>query len=333
MAIYCSRSDCKAGALAQKQAETTTKLLGNPFCPEHAAVESAKSPRDRVLAYLHRENFKESEKDFYKLEDGSNIAVDLRGFGHVVGVIINGKLEEEGHGVLKIIDIRNTIEDLLEKKSAGKQKESKAQPKSAEVVKPKGEVKKMEPEKALVVKEPEVTLSIEVIKQYICPTATDAEAFNFLQLCHYRGLNPFLKEAYLIKYGTGTASMVVGKDAFTRKAEESSAFDGYEAGIVILTKEGKIEEREGTIVLKDETLLGGYAKVRRKNTTLPFVNKVGFNEFNKNQGNWKTMPAVMIRKCALVGALREAFTKELGGCYDAAELDPNADVKPDEAKS
>jgi phage recombination protein Bet len=165
-------------------------------------------------------------------------------------------------------------------------------------------------------------LCLEDIQKYLCPKATEAEAYMFLQLCVNRGLNPFLKEAYLIKYGD-TANMVVGKDAFTRKAEESGKLDGFEAGIVILNVEGRMDEREGTIVLKDETLIGGYAKVKRKDMAGEFVNKVSLQEFNRNQGNWKTMPAVMIRKCALVGALREAFTKELGGCYDSAEVAEN----------
>lgn len=269
---------------------------------------------------------------------------------------------EQGHSIAEIDDIRSEIAGILKHRGTDEQKEQpapvsevkhekehteaetgkvakiegtktnapevKPEPKShvmpAEVVKSKGD-KKMETrkeEKVLAIKEPEVTLSIDVIKQYICPTATDAEAFSFLQLCHYRQLNPFLKEAYLIKYGN-TTSMVVGKDAFTRKAEESPAFDGYEAGIVLFS-EGKFEERVGTILKPKEELVGGWAKVYRKNTAKPFEVRVSLAEYDKKMNNWKSMPATMIRKVALVQALREAFTKELGGCYDATEIDPDA---------
>ena len=60
----------------------------------------------------------------------------------------------------------------------------------------------------------DVELSIVEIKRTFCPKATDQEAANFLHLCRYMGLNPFVKDAYLIKHGDNDATMVVGKDAF-----------------------------------------------------------------------------------------------------------------------
>nr|WP_243104368.1 recombinase RecT [Clostridium sp. AF15-41] len=35
----------------------------------------------------------------------------------------------------------------------------------------------------------------------------------FINLCRFNGLNPWLKEAYCIKYGNEPATMVVGKEA------------------------------------------------------------------------------------------------------------------------
>lgn len=192
----------------------------------------------------------------------------------------------------------------------------KPAPKETEVVTP---ARVHQPNAIVPAKKEEVTLTIDVIKQYLCPNATDAEAYNFLQLCLARGLNPFLKEAYLIKYGNGAASMVVGKDAFTRKAEASPEFDGYEAGVVI-ESDGKLEDRIGTILRKGEELVGGWAKVYRKKATKPFEVRVSLAEYDKKMNNWKTMPCTMIRKVALVQALREAFTAELGGCYDRSEM-------------
>lgn len=164
-------------------------------------------------------------------------------------------------------------------------------------------------------------LTIQDIRTYLCPKATESEAYMFFQLCVNRGLNPFLKEAYLVKYGDSAATMIVGKDAFTRKAEESGMLDGYEAGIIVKTAADPttIEERVGTILYEKEVLLGGWARIYRKDMSKPFEVKVGLNEYKK-QNNWLTMPGTMIRKVALVQALREAFTKELGGCYDAAEV-------------
>ena len=169
-------------------------------------------------------------------------------------------------------------------------------------------------------------VTVQAIIKYICPEATTVEAYNFMQLCLGRGLNPFLKEAYLIKYKKdGVPTMVVGKDAFTRKAEESGQLDGFETGVIIQDK-GKPEliERVGMMVLKDEVIIGGWAKVHRKDMIHPFEVKVSLSEYIKpgktNKTNWDTMPATMIRKVALCQALREAFTSELGGCYDSAEM-------------
>ena len=175
-------------------------------------------------------------------------------------------------------------------------------------------------------------LTVTKIKQYLCPTATDAEAYNFLQLCVHRDLNPFLKEAYLIKYGSMPATMVVGKDAFTKKAEESGKLDGFEAGIIVKTSEGKIERRIGVVQYEGDVLLGGWAKIYRKDMKYPFVCEVPLSEYmkykdGKPQSSWGIMPGTMIRKVALVQSLREAFTKELGGCYDAVEMGTQDSIK------
>lgn len=169
-------------------------------------------------------------------------------------------------------------------------------------------------------------LSIENIKKFICPLATDQEAYMFLQLCHHRGLNPFIREAYLIKYNSSSpANMVVGKDAFTKKALESENFNGFEAGVIVDTKDG-IKDRTGSILFPGDALIGGWAKVYRKGIDRPYEIRVSLSEYDKHQNNWKTIPATMIRKVALVQALREAFPKELGGCYDSSELTDKEDL-------
>ena len=170
-------------------------------------------------------------------------------------------------------------------------------------------------------------LSVQTIKKYINDKATDEEAYVFLQLCKARGLNPFLKEAHLIKYShTAPATMVVGKDAFTRKAEEHKQFDGFEAGIIVrVAEDTPVEERLGTYMEPSETLLGGWAKVYRKDHQYPSVCTVSLGEYSKPGRNgkpnsWDNIPATMIRKVALVQAHREAFSSEMSGMYDQSEM-------------
>lgn len=175
----------------------------------------------------------------------------------------------------------------------------------------------------------QVTLSPQIVRQYLVNgqgNVSDSEVMMFLQLCKYQGLNPFLKEAYLIKFGNGPASIVVGKEVFTKRAERHPEYHGMEAGIYVLTKDGEIVERKGTIYLPTERLIGGWARVFRKGYNLPVEMTVSFEEYvgRKFDGTpnqqWATKPATMIRKVAVVQALRETFPSEFGGMYSQEEV-------------
>lgn len=186
------------------------------------------------------------------------------------------------------------------------------------------------PKNGLAVRDVQVQdLTFDDIKTYICEDATDQEAMIFLKLCQARNLNPFLRDAYLIKYDkTKPAQMVVGKDAFTKKAEDHPKFAGYKAGIIVDTG-AELEHREGTFIMKGETLLGGWAEVYRSDrAATPYKMSVPLNEYSTGKSNWVAKPATMIRKVALVQALREAFPSDFSGMYDQAEMgiDPAREV-------
>lgn len=166
----------------------------------------------------------------------------------------------------------------------------------------------------------EVELSVEEIKRTICPKATDKEAMSFLQLCRHMGLNPWVNDAYLIKYGDDRpATMVVGKDAFTKRADSHPQFAGIESGVIVQAGD-KVEHRKGTLVLPDENIVGGWARVARNDRKLDLETSVTFLEFKKSSGVWNQMPAIMIEKCAIVKGLRSAFPQTFSGMYDAAEM-------------
>lgn len=177
-----------------------------------------------------------------------------------------------------------------------------------------------------------VKLSVDIIKRYICPTAnvTDQEAMMFLMLCKHQGLNPFVRDAYLVKYG-GNATIIVGRDAFTKKAQKNPKYKGMNSGVVVLNLEGKIEDRKGEIVLDGETLLGGWAEVFIDGYMEPQYITVNFNEYvqmkdGKPNAMWASKPATMIRKVAIVHALREAFPQDLSGCYSQDEMENVSDA-------
>ena len=143
----------------------------------------------------------------------------------------------------------------------------------------------------------------------------------FIETCKYQKLNPFVGEAYLVKYDASKpASRVVSLSAFARIADEQPDYDGIEDGIIVKNAKGEYKDREGCIRLQDETLVGGWANVYRKTRSRPFKARVLFSEYNKGQAMWKSMPAVMINKVAKVTAYRKAYPAAMNGCYIAEEL-------------
>ena len=156
---------------------------------------------------------------------------------------------------------------------------------------------------------------------------TDGEIKTFVELCRAHKLNPFLREAYIVKYGNKPATLLVGKDAFTKRAQANPKFKGMQAGLCLIDKNGNYIERAGSMVLDGERIAGGWAKVFVEGYVEPVYDSVSFSEYAQKdaQGHlrstWAKMPATMIRKVALVHALREAFPDDFSGMYDAAKID------------
>lgn len=173
----------------------------------------------------------------------------------------------------------------------------------------------------------EVKLSGNMVKQFLVSgngNVTDQEVVMFLQLAKYQKLNPFLNEAYLVKFGSQPAQIIVSKEAFMKRAESHPKYEGFEAGIMVARGED-IKELPGAVKLPEDRLIGGWAKVYRSDRKTPINVQVSLDEFNKSQATWKQMPNTMIRKTAIVNALREAFPEALGAMY--TEDDRNPTVK------
>jgi len=155
-----------------------------------------------------------------------------------------------------------------------------------------------------------VELSPDIIKKYLVSgdgKITDQEIMMFLKLCEYQQLNPFLREVYLIKYGSKPATMVTGKETFLKRAYRNPAYQGHKTGISL---DGKI----------------AWAEVYVKDYQVPIKCEVDFEEYvgRKSDGSinsiWKAKPNTMLKKVALVQALREAFPETFGGMYSQEEI-------------
>lgn len=171
----------------------------------------------------------------------------------------------------------------------------------------------------------EVKLSYSIVRKYLTKgnaDVTDQELVQFISVCKFNKLNPFLNEAYLIKFksarGDGNAQMIVSKEALFKRAEACEQYDGIEAGIIVLRGDNVVE-LEGCFRQAKDVLLGGWAKVYRKDRRVPTVSKVNLSEYDKGNSIWNEKKATMISKIAKVQALREAFPSQLGAMYAKEE--------------
>lgn len=166
----------------------------------------------------------------------------------------------------------------------------------------------------------EIHLTKDDVINYIATdeTITEKEVIQFLYMCKYLRLNPFLKEIYLIKYKGSPATFVVSYQTLLKRAEENKNFDGYE-----------------TEVVGDPPDMIATATVYRKDRTHPVIVRVKYSEVVrmildektkelKPTLMWKNAPYWMLRKVALARALKEAFPTAIGN-MDVMETEP-ADI-------
>ena len=157
----------------------------------------------------------------------------------------------------------------------------------------------------------EIKLSPAIVKQYLVSgegNVTDQELMMFMALCKFQKLNPFLREAYIIKYGDKTpATIVTGKEAFLKRAVRNPKYQGHKVGI---SEDGQ----------------EAWAEVYVEGYIHPIKVEVDFDEYKgkKKDGSitamWKDKGRTMLKKVALVQALREAFPADFGGMYSEDEL-------------
>lgn len=165
----------------------------------------------------------------------------------------------------------------------------------------------------------EVTISSDTVRKYLVRgggNVSDQEVLMFLSLCKYQKINPFINEAYLIKYGTSDpAAMVVGKDCFLKRAVRNSRYKGHE-----------VEISEDGQKARASVYVEGYK--------VAIVVEVDFSEYvgKKKDGSitkmWRTKGRTMLKKVALVQALREAFPEDLSQMYLRDEFEQDLHPGP-----
>ena len=104
-----------------------------------------------------------------------------------------------------------------------------------------------------------VKLSIQIVRQFFCPTASDAEAIAFIQHCRLLGANPWLRQIYLIKYDPkAPAQIVISRDFFLRLVSSMPNYRGIRSGIVVYKKKPLQNEVAETVAHAIENILKNY---------------------------------------------------------------------------
>lgn len=149
----------------------------------------------------------------------------------------------------------------------------------------------------------DMVIDEETIKNYFCKNATSSELALGAMICKQQGLNPFTGDVHFVKYGEQKMQVIVSKYAFLKRAERNPNYDGFKAWV----------EADG-----DDFV--GKCEVYRKDRKMPIYSEVYLSEYNQGNKMWKEKPKTMIRKVAVVQALREAFADELGGLLSEEEM-------------
>lgn len=173
----------------------------------------------------------------------------------------------------------------------------------------------------------EVNLDIDFVKKYLvrgkAELVTNQELVMFINTCKMQRLNPLSNgEVYLIKYSKEEpAQLVVGKDAYTKRAFLNPNYISKKDGIVVV-RGNDVIKKEGCCLYPTETLIGGWCRVFyvRNGKERESYKEVSLSEYNKGMANWKSKPATMINKVAMAQCLRDAFPADFEGVYSEDEL-------------
>lgn len=157
---------------------------------------------------------------------------------------------------------------------------------------------------------------------------SEAELAAFLHVCQRRALDPFTKQIYLIgrwdrNKGRKVYTHQTSIDGFrliARRAADRSGIDYAYEDTIWYGDDGKTFEAW----LWNTPPAAAKVVVVRNGNRYDAVARFGaYVQTDRNgnpSGQWRTMPDVMIAKCAEALALRKAFPEDLGGLYTFDEM-------------
>lgn len=176
-----------------------------------------------------------------------------------------------------------------------------------------------------------IKLSPSIIKKYLVSGnpdyVTNQELYLYMGICKSRGLNPFIRDCYLIKYSQGdNAAIVVSIDYYRKRARAQRDCRGWKVGIILINKKGEIERREGCLLLQGEELAGAWFEAKPEGWDVPMRKEINLAPYIKRTRDgkvtafWKEeKQPEQIAKVVESQGLRATWPDEFQGLYVDAE--------------
>jgi hypothetical protein len=165
---------------------------------------------------------------------------------------------------------------------------------------------------------------IQVMRNSLAPTATDAEFVLFAHKAASYGLDPFKNEIFFIKYGN-TARIQFAAEAYLAKAREKEGFQPPDTQMVHENDEFKVEMNKETksleVVLHEigfprGKIIGAYSIAYREGyrpvTVISDIEEVDHMFKGQNKDNWTKWTSDMYGKFVQQRALKKQYGIEFG---------------------
>lgn len=177
---------------------------------------------------------------------------------------------------------------------------------------------------------------LELVKAICAPTATQEEFALMCHMAHRYGLDPLMKQIWVVKYGEKPAQIFAGRDGFLSIGHRSEKFNGINTAVekvdnpIHVTKKryDKWKKEWVTVETKRDWQFKAICTVYRKDAEYPFVVEVYEEEYTTCENLWVDKPRTMIGKVAESQCLRKAF--DISGLYSPEEMPEHAerDITP-----
>ncbi len=168
---------------------------------------------------------------------------------------------------------------------------------------------------------------IAVVKRTVAPEeAGPAEVAMFLAVCAHYDLDPFVREAWLVK-DKGRLIIVTGRDSFLKVARRDERYRGFEADVVHAKDTFKAVHQNGEVIVVHEIngfdrgeLLGAYCVARQEGRPAILITR-RFDQYKHlhHKENWKNYPADMLLARVITAAHRLGYN--ISGLYTPEEID------------